>query len=325
MGLSQVSAAMYSQKEALALESFPVIGFQKTYSSSDLTTDSAAGATAFACGIKTYNNAIGVDSDTIACYSILEEAEHRGLSTGMIATSTIVHATPASFAAHQSYRVFYEEIAEEMAHADIDLLIGGGKQFFDRREMDDKDLVALMESNGYMVGDYLHTSLQRTIPDIDKNFIYFTADKQPLPANQGRTYLKYASQLGCHFLHQKNKEKGFFLVIEGSQIDWANHANLGSLVIEETLDFDAAIGEVLAFAKQRGNTLVIVTADHESGGMAVQDNSKRGKIKTAFTTNGHTATMVPVYAYGPGSKAFAGIYENTAIYGKMRHFLGWEE
>lgn len=323
MGLSQMSAAMYTSATPLALEQFPFVGFHKPYSSSDLITDSAAGATAFACGEKTYNGAIGVSADTIPMQTILEEANIRGLGTGMVATSTIVHATPASFAAHQPMRILYEQIAEDMCNSKVDLLIGGGKRYFDRRKSDDRDLLAELQSRGYLVADYFNGKLSDVIPDPKLKFAYFTADNHPLPVNQGRSYLSYASRLAAEFLNVRSNEEGFFLMIEGSQIDWANHGNEGKLAIQETLDFDRAVGEVLRFAEKRGNTLVIVTADHESGGMALQPGSKRGRIKTKFTTNGHTGSLVPVYAYGPGAEDFGGIYENTEIYYKMRDFLGW--
>jgi alkaline phosphatase len=323
MGLSQMSAAMYTSPNPLAIEEFPVIGFHKSHSSSDLITDSAAGATAFACGEKTYNGAIGLNADTIPCLSIMEEAMVRGMATGVVATSTIVHATPASFLAHQKMRIFYEQIAEDICQSGVDIMIGGGKRYFDRRKMDDRDLLAELQSRGYLIGDYFNGELTQVKPDPKLKFAFLTADNQPLPVNQGRSYLTYASRLSADFLNIRGAEEGFILMIEGSQIDWANHANEGKLAIQETLDFDRAVGEILKFARQRGNTLVIVTADHESGGMALQDGSKRGKIKTAFTTNGHTGSMVPVYAFGPGAEAFSGIYENTAIYHKMRDFLHW--
>lgn len=325
MGLSQMSAALYTSPTPLAIEQFPIVGFHKPYSHDNLITDSAAGATAFATGVKTYNGAIGVDSDTAAVQTIVEEAQTRGLATGLVATSTIVHATPASFGAHQPMRILYEQIAEDLAKSRIDLFIGGGKRYFDRRKSDDRDLLAELQSRGYLVADYFNGRLSDVVPDPKLKFAFFTADNHPLPVNQGRSYLSYASRLSAEFLNIRGKEEGFFLMIEGSQIDWANHGNEGKLAIEETLDFDRAIGEVLRFAKKRGNTLVIVTADHESGGMALQPGSKRGRIKTEFTTNGHTGSLVPVYAYGPGSEAFSGIYENTEIYRKMRAFLGWEE
>lgn len=323
MGLSQLSAAMYAQQEPLNLEAFPVIGFHKTHSADNLVSDSAAGATAFACGLKTYNSAIGVDTDTVACETILEQAQKRGLSTGMVVTSAITHATPASFAAHEVNRVYYEKIAIDISKAGVDLLIGGGKRYFDYRK-DDRNLLKDMRLDGYEVRSFLDSDVQQLKPNFDKKLLFFTADKQPLPVSQGRDYLPYASRFAASFLHTKNPEKGFFLMIEASQIDWANHANEGRLMIQETQDFDKAIGQVLSFAKQRGNTLVIVTADHESGGCAIQKGSKRKRIKTEFTTNGHTAAMVPVYAYGPGAAAFSGIYENTELYHKMRAFLGFK-
>jgi alkaline phosphatase len=323
MGLTQLSAAMYTSNTPLAIEGMPVIGFHKSYSSSDLITDSAAGATAFACGVKTYNGAIGLDADTIPCLSIMEEAQARGLAVGLVATSTIVHATPASFLAHQKMRIFYEQIAEDLCQSGLDIMIGGGKRYFDRRKSDDRDLLAELQTRGYIVGDYFNGALNDVRPDPKLKFAFLTADNQPLPVSQGRSYLTYASRLSTDFLNIRGAEDGFVLMIEGSQIDWANHANEGKLSIQETLDFDRAVGEVLKFARKRGNTLVIVTADHESGGMAIQNGSKQGKLKIEFTTNGHTAALVPVYAYGPGAEAFSGIYENTEIYHKMRSFLQW--
>jgi len=323
MGLAQMSAALYSNNNKLSLEQFPVIGFHKAYSFNNLVTDSAAGATAFSCGVKTYNNAIGVTADTVRCQTILEEAEARNLATGLVSTSTIVHATPAAFIAHQSYREKYEAIALDIMNTEVDLLIGGGKKFFDRRNMDDRDLIKEMRRNGYWVYDYSKDDISQVRAKSDAKLVYFTADNHPLPVTSGRTYLPPASALAVDFLKQKN-ENGFFLMIEGSQIDWMGHANEGLLLISELQDFDKAIAAVLDFAKKDGNTLVIVTGDHEAGGMAINEDSKMNSIKPKFTTNGHTGTLVPVYAFGPRAELFSGIYENTAIYHKMREALGWE-
>lgn len=322
MGLAQISAALYSNNNKLALEQFTSIGLHKSSSASDLITDSAAGATAFACGIKTYNGAIGVTSDTLPCYTILEEAESRGYATGMIATSTIVHATPAAFIAHQPIRIFYEEIAEDFLKTDIDLFIGGGKRYFDRREKDNRDLYAELKGKGYFVSDYSVEELSDVMLTSKRNFAYFTADKHPLPAMAGRDYLPLATKMACSFL-SKRSEHGFFLMVEGSQIDWCGHANDGQLAIGETIDFDKAIAAALSFAKRDGQTLVIVTADHESGGMALNPGSEMNKINARFTTNGHTGAMVPVFAYGPSESLFTGIYENTEIYYKIRQAMGF--
>ncbi|MCI4649300.1 alkaline phosphatase [Phaeodactylibacter sp.] len=324
MGLGHISAALYANDNSLNLEQFTHIGFQKTYSANDLITDSAAGATAFACGVKTYNGAIGLTVDSAACETILEELQEQGYATGLIATATIVHATPAAFAAHQPIRVFYEEIAEDLAASGIDYLVGGGKRYFDRREKDERDLIREMEGKNYYVTNYLEHELKDLVPSPMSRFCYFAADKHPLTKAAGRDYLPRAISMGVSYLGRRSSA-GFFLMAEGSMIDWGGHSNDGGLVIEETKDFDRAVKEALNFARRDGETLVIVTADHESGGMALNPGSSFESVNASFTTNGHTAAMVPVFAYGPGAELFEGIYENTEIYYKMRQALGLPE
>ena len=321
MGLPQISAALYSNNNKLNLEQFSIIGFHKPHSASDLVTDSAAGATAFACGIKTYNGAIGVDTDTMPCYTIMEELKSRGYATGLIASSTIVHATPAAFIAHQPIRVFYEDIAADFLKTDFDLLIGGGKRYFDRREEDDRNLYDELRQKGYLVSDYFKESLLEINPTAKRPFVYFTADKHPLTHSAGREYLPESTNFALTFLRRRS-DTGFFLMVEGSQIDWGGHSNDGGLLVDETLDFDQAIGEALKFAKRDGETLVIVTADHESGVLALNPGSEMNNPNLVFTTNGHTAAMVPVFAYGPSAELFSGIYENTEIYYRMKQALG---
>ncbi len=319
MGVTQISAGMYMNNNKLNLEKFPVVGLHKSYSHDKLVTDSAAGATAFASGVKTYNGAIGVDADTIPVKTILEIAEDRGLATGMVATSTIVHATPASFIAHQKSRKMYEEIAADFMNTEIDFFVGGGKRYFDRRA-DDRNLYQELQDNDYVVSDYFKEDLIQCELSWKKNFAYFTADNDPLQVSQGRDYLFLASKMGMAFL-RNHSEKGFFLMIEGSQIDWGGHANDADYIISEMIDFDRTIGEVLKFAEKDGETLVIVTADHETGGFAINQESEMGNLKTAFTTDYHTADLIPVFAYGPGAQMFSGIYENTAIFHKMKKAL----
>ncbi len=321
MGLSQITAGMYKNGNQLNLEQFPVIGLHKAHAFNDLITDSAAGATAFACGVKTYNGAIGVGSDTVARITILEELEQISFATGMISTSSITHATPASFISHQPSRTMMEPIAADFLKTDIDLFIGGGKKYFDGRGSDDRNLYQELEAKNYFVSDYLDKDLQDISPIAQKGFAYLTAYDQPLPAMQGRDYLRPASQLALQFL-QSRSEKGFFLMIEGAQIDWGGHANDSDYIIKEMIEFDHAIGDVLRFARANSETLIIVTADHETGGYAILKGSTMDTIKGAFTSDYHTATMIPVFAYGPQSQLFNGIYENTEIYNKMRKALG---
>ena len=320
MGLAQISAAMYHNHNKSIFEEFPVIGFHKSHALNNLITDSAAGATAFSCGEKTNVGEVGMDADTLKIRTILEECELNGMATGLVATSTIVHATPAAFIAHQDSREKYEDIALDFLNVDIDLFIGGGKKYFDNREFDERNLYKELQDKGYYVNDYFNIDLQAIKPNVDKNFAYFTANKHPLPAAAGRDYLPFASEMSVNFLSQRS-DKGFFLMIEGSQIDWGGHGNDSDMVISEIHDFEKAIKKVLEWAKKRGDTLIIITADHETGGYAINPGSKKGKIKGAFNTNGHTATMVPVFAYGPSADLFAGIYENNEIFHKMKEAL----
>ncbi len=323
MGLSQITAGMYANKNKLHLEEFPVVGLQKTYAFDNLITDSAASATAFACGVKTYNGAIGVNPDTIPIKTILEEAEERGLKTGLIATSTIVHATPASFIAHQPSRKMYDAIAKDFLQTDIDLFIGGGKKHFDGQRRDEQSLIPTLQGKGYTVSDHTQMELSDFNFSRASKVAYFTANDAPLPVLSGRDYLVEASQKAANFLKNKS-ENGFFLMIEGSQIDWGGHANDTDYIVTEMINFNETIGKILKFAKKDKETLIIVTADHETGGFAINPQSRMDSIAGAFTSTYHTATMVPVFAFGPGAENFSGIYENTAIYEKMRAVLGFE-
>ncbi len=324
MGLAQISAALYENNNRLALEKFPVVGFHKSYAYDELITDSAAGATAFACGVKTYNGAIGLNADTIPCRTILEEAESQGLATGLVVTTTINHATPGAFYAHQKLRINYDQIAADLLKTEIDLIIGGGKRYFDNREIDDRNLYEELQAKGYFVADYMQAEITQINFNTKKNFIYFTGDTDPPAASVGRDFLPYAGKQASLFL-EKRSEKGFFLLIEGSQIDWACHNNRAEWAIDELKDFNRTIEAILEYAHKNGETLVIVTGDHETGGLAINPGSKMNKLQTAFTTNGHTATLIPVFAYGPSAHLFAGIYENTDIHKKMRQALGFSD
>ncbi|MGA1582642.1 MAG: alkaline phosphatase [Saprospiraceae bacterium] len=322
MGITQITAGMYASQQPLNLERCPVVGLIKTTSAQKLITDSAAGATAFSCGVKTKNGVVGMSHDLTPCTTILEEAESKGLATGIVTTSTVVHATPASFVAHQPSRNNMEEIAGEILKTEIDLLIGGGKKYFDRRSDDERNLIAEMEANGYIVQDYFNHEFDRIVTPPFDNFVFFTADSDPLPASQGRSYLPTAASMAPEFL-KAHTQKGFFLMIEGGQIDWGGHANDADYIISEMIDFDKAIGQVLDFAEQDGETLVIITADHETGGFAINPGSTSEKMVTAFTSDYHTAVMVPVFAFGPGAHLFNGIRDNTQIFHLMRKALGF--
>ncbi len=316
MGLPQMYAGMTANRGKLSLEKCPVVGLHKTYSYDDYITDSAAGATAFSIGQKTYNGAIGVDKDTIRQETILETADRRGLATGMVATSSITHATPASFIAHQRSRTMDRQIAADFLSTDIEVFIGGGAKFF-REGPNGRNLIQELEQKGYQVRYNLTDAAAVT----SGKLAVLTAPEQNGKFSAGRGDLLRQGTLKSLELLKSNK-KGFFLMVEGSQIDWGGHDNDLQYVIDEMLDFDRTIAEVLRFAEQDGETLVVITADHECGGLTLTGgNLLAGKPEGHFSTTHHTAVPVPVYAYGPGAELFGGIYENTDIYFKMMKLL----
>lgn len=321
MGLAQITAGLYANKEHLNLEQFPVTGLMKVHSAKNLITDSAAGATSFACGCKTYNGAIGMNVSKKPCLSILEQAEAFGLATGLVATSSITHATPAAFIAHVRDRQYMEDIATYFLKTNIDLFIGGGMKYFTARKTDQRNLYAELQDKGVWVSDFSKQTLAAVgMPTPQHPFAWFASLEEPESFEKGRDYLPVAARMAPLFLRQRST-KGFFLMIEGSQIDWACHANDGERAVAEMLDFDQAIGNVLEFAEKDGNTLVIVTADHETGGMALLRGEDKESLNIRFTTDYHTASLIPVFAYGPGAKLFSGLYDNTDIYFKMRALL----
>lgn len=321
MGLSQITAGMYLNENQTIFEKFPIVGLHKSYSGDNLVTDSAAGATAFASGVKTYNGAVGVDMEGKPVKTILEEVEARGMKTGLVTSSSIVHATPAAFIAHVKNRKDYETIAADFLKTEVDFFVGGGKAYFERRS-DGRNLYRELEKKGYFVSDYFKEPLAEIEMPRSRKFAYFTADKEPLPVAQGRDYLREASSRAMNYLNRVSRDEGFFLMIEGAQIDWGGHANDPEYVLSELREFESVISDALDFAREKGNTLVIVTADHETGGFAINPESTKQELNINFTTEGHTATMIPVFAYGPGSPLFSGLYENTAIYSKMKQLLG---
>lgn len=320
MGLPQITGAMYMNNNISVFERFKNIGFHKSSASDNLVTDSAAGATAMASGVKTYNGAIGVNARKESVPTLLEMAEQKQMATGLIASSSITHATPAAFIAHVAGREDKEGIAVAFLDTPIDLFIGGGLDYFSRRKTDERDLVAELTAKGYRITNFIDQDIQQLDITTDKNIGYFTANAEPLPVSQGRDYLLPATTKALEFLDERSPN-GFFLMIEGSQIDWGGHANDANYVVKEMHDFENIVAAALDFAARDQSTLIVVTGDHETGGFAVQPGSKLNDIQVAFTTKSHTALMIPVFAEGPGAEAFRGIYENTAIFDKIKAAL----
>ncbi len=330
-GLSQISSAFYFKNTKPNYERFKHIGLIKTSSSREDITDSAAGATAFASGIKTFNGAVGVADDSTKVKTLVEIVSPQHIKTGVIATSSIQHATPASFYAHTINRGRYEDIALDMVASDIDFFAGGGAKFFNKRK-DGKDLLAELKAKGFGLATAALSDFA-AIKQYSK-MGYILAEDAMKPAAKGRgDFLSEATELGIQFLTKNADHSNFFLMVEGSQIDWGGHANDAEYLISELIDFDDAIGKALDFAEKDGNTLVIVTADHETGGFTLSSTLKKtedgesysdyNELTGTFSTGGHSATLIPVFAYGPGAEAFSGIYENTEIFHKILAATHW--
>lgn len=322
MALPQITASYYNNGKSSVFERFPIIGIQHNYSADSLTTDSAAAATAFACGVKTNNRVIGMDPAMKEAESILSESERRNKKTGIVVCSSIVHATPAAFFAHSPSRYNYEEMAEDFVKSGVDYFVGGGKKFFDRRTKDDRELSKELRAAGYFISDYFEQELAEIDLEGKSAFGYFSADDSPLKYDQGRRYMDYAVKEGIKFLESEN---GYFLLVEGSQIDWGGHARNIDYVLSEMEEFEQILNAVLDYAETDGETLVIVTGDHETGGLTINFDSKPGSLSAGFSSKHHSAVMVPVFAFGPGANFFSGMYDNTAIYGKMRKAFGYPE
>ena len=319
MALPQVYAAMLASHEKMTFSQFPYIGVVDTHSASNDITDSAAAGTALASDHKTNNAMLGVNPDSIPVKTVLEVMAEQGKETGIVVSSYVTHATPAAFYAKVPHRKQYEEIAMQMAgNPYLNLIIGGGMKYFNQRK-DSLDLVARMENElGWKVYD--------TLDNIDitcKKYAVMANDNHMPPAAERGDFLPRAVKTALKTLD--SAENGFFLMVEGSQIDFACHGNDSTWMMDEMLDFDYAIKVALDYAKEKGNTLVVVTADHETGGLTLPDpQGKYTNVVFDYSTGSHTCLPVLVYAYGPGAEQFTGWMQNTELKGKISNACGYE-
>ncbi len=315
MGIAQVYAGMTANGGNLFLQNFKHVGWAKTHSSDNYITDSAAGGTALASGTKTYNGAIGVDPAGNSVRNIRELAEEMGKATGVVSTSAITHATPASFVAHVPKRSTYEDIAAGFLKTNIDVFIGGGyKHFHDRK--DGRDLVRELKSKGYQV----LSNIDSIAAVRSGKLAGLTAPEHNARYSERGNMLEKATKTALNIL-SRDKD-GFFLMVEGSQIDWGGHQNNMSYLVGEMLDFDRTVGIALAFAASNKETLIVVTADHETGGLSIKEgNLSTGMVRGAFSGGSHTGIVVPVLAFGPGAEQFTGFMENTDIAEKIRKLM----
>lgn len=312
MGLTQISTGMYANGNSTQLENFEFIGLSKTHAHKNLVTDSAASGTAMACGEKTYNGVVGINVRNQKLTSILNHCSGLGYKTALLATSSIVHATPASFYANVDSRAKYQQIAAQLINSNVDFFIGGGKKYFTKR-YDKKNLLESPNNPFEIV-----TNLDNFRASTSDRVGYLTYLDEPPQKSEGRKPA-LPDMLEATLGKLDQSENPFFLMVEGSQIDWGGHANDVPFVVSEFLEFNKTIAIALQYAKRNGNTLVVVTADHETGGLALtKGNVGKAQVAGRFNTRGHSATMVPVFSYGPKAESFGGIYENTAIFTKMK-------
>lgn len=316
MSLMHVYTAWAANRGKLWLENAQATGLLKTWAVKKLVTDSGSGGTSLATGVKTVYHAVGVDPEGKPLTSLVDVAKKLGKDAGMAVTCRLWDATPCDFCCHNIDRDKEEELVGDYPTSGVDFVFGGGAQKFTNRK-DGRDIFKELQKKGYHVS--------RTLDDFfayDKNSRIFAVpyDKDtPLPDERG-DLLARASMKGISLMNQN--KNGFFMMIEGSQLDDYGHFNQLDLLMKETLDFDQTVGEVMKWAAKDGETLVVVTADHETGGLTlVNGNKDEGRVECCFSTKDHSGAMVPVYAFGPGAENFTGIFENTDVFKKIKKLM----
>lgn len=316
MSLMHVYTAWTANRGKLWLENAQATGLSKTWAVKKLVTDSGSGGTSLATGVKTVYHAVGVDPEGKPLTSLVDVAKELGKDAGLAVTCRLWDATPCDFCCHNIDRDKEEELVGDYPTSGVDFVFGGGAQKFTNRK-DGRDIFKELQKKGYHVS--------RTLDDFfayDKNSRIFAVpyDKDtPLPDERG-DLLARASMKGISLMNQN--KNGFFMMIEGSQLDDYGHFNQLDLLMKETLDFDQTVGEVMKWAAKDGETLVVVTADHETGGLTlVNGNKDEGRVECCFSTKDHSGAMVPVYAFGPGAENFTGIFENTDVFKKIKKLM----
>ena len=315
MGLEQLSTAwIVNGRHMNITDNFSKVGLQWTYSASKLVTDSAAAGTALATGSKTRNGRIAVSVDGEPMESLSEYAKSVGKKTGTSVVCRICDATPAVFSTHAANRDSLYNIAAQFVDSGLDFLSGGGLKWWENRP-DGRDLTAEVEAKGYtFVKDIESLKAVEEGP-----VIALTAYKELPPALDRGTEHQEAVKKALELLDNKD---GFFLMVEGSCIDDYCHANKVGYAVEEILDFDRTVGTVLEWAEKDGQTLVIVTADHSTGGMTLLGgNVQEQRVGVNFANDGHNGVALPVYAWGPHAEDFVGIYENAELSKKIKKLI----
>lgn len=341
MGPAQVAAASYAKggqqlvdgkPPKLFFETFPVHGTATTFAADSFVTDSAASATSLASGVKTYNGAIGLDVDKQPVETLAEIAHARGMATAVVSSVGLNHATPAAFYAHVEERGMYDEILDQYFAGSVpDVLFGGGI-YGQRWDLESANKASTERGMAFFSVENLGTldpkalKAGRVFGSFDTNNnrqLDYIADPDRAPEPE----LAEITVAALSILVERGGP--FFMVVEGGAIDWAGHANDGANVIGEVLAFDKAVEQTAGYLRARGllnRTLIVVTADHETGGMGLNGPYKatitgEAEMEFGWTTKGHTAMPVPVYALGPGAAELAGKVDHINIHAVLRRAL----
>ena len=297
-GLAQISAAAVANRGELSLTQLRHMGLISTHSDDDFTTDSAAGATAYATGKRVPNRAIGVDARGQKLPNLVELLSAKGYLTGIISSDAISGATPASFYAHQADRDMEGQILDDLQRSPLHCFVSSPTAALKVQASPFRLLMMLDELD---------------MADTSRWAYHFPTGKEPADLSAALDHmLRYFDRQG----------KPFFLVVEGAKIDSYGHSNKISNLIAESFAFDEAIAVGLAFADAQKNTLLLVTADHETGGLSLpQGDVAIGKVEADFSTNDHSGIMVPIFAYGPRAQLFQGVFENQRVFHKIGEAL----
>ena len=320
MGLSSVSmmqvengynTTIFDQAENVAL--------QKTYSADNRVTDSAASGTALATGYKTNNTFIGCTPDGVAVESLLDVAKAQGKATGVVVTTYLQHATPAAFYAHTESRHNYGIISEQLIGSSLDVAIGGGMGHFKERYGDEAK--AVIKNSGFtLVEDIAELQNQSG----ESRTLALLADWE-VGSNSG-SYLADATSEALRLLEVRGEDNGFVLMVEGSLIDGMGHANNAEAQKLEMQSFMGAVEVAVEYAKAHEGTLVVVTADHETGGLSIVSadanfNLSEQGVEYRWTTNGHSGVMIPIYLYGTANEFINSIVENVDIAKRLKSLI----
>jgi alkaline phosphatase len=330
VGAAYWTAARFSSRSPLAVERLTTMGLVDTRSTDSWITDSAAGATAYATGVRTFNGAIGVGPDSLPDATVLEVARDRGWATGVVATSSVTHATPASFVAHVPSRSEEFAIASDLMDSRVDVFLGGGIRFFDpSTRPDGADLLGRVRADYTFVRSAAEFSGLGDLRGTTRLAGLFGENEMP-PASERTPSLPEMTRAALAVLDQD--PEGFFMMVEGSQPDWQGHANAPiEAVVAEVLDFDRAIAVVLDYVDTHPGTLVVVVADHETGGLAIEATPDSMRVAgeppapwADYTTGSHTGQMVPLFAHGAGAADFGGIKDNDRVGQLLMALVGGE-